>query len=735
MGDGDIKFLLTMDANGALKVMREFDESLDHTAKTSDKTEKAHKSMVGAFALGSIAADAARKTYNLITGELDASVKAAVNAAETHSKFGVVFSDVADKAGSAAADLADNWGLSKQASEAMLSSTGDLLTGLGLTRGSALDLSIQTQKLAIDLASFTNYSGGAQGASEALTKAMLGERESIKSLGIVITEEMVKEELAKRGKSELTGMALYQAKAEATLAIAMAQSKNAIGDYARTQDSTANSMKRVTALMDDMRVAAGNAILQTIGPAIVNMKKWMEENGETATRTLGSIIRGFKTAGEIVVDAGRLIVGAFEDILAALGPVDRAVRIAMDGWRKIMVLVTDELGATYDKLGESIQRSNEQSMTSIQRFRETAKAVGASGEQIRELSRKYKDVDDAGIKHEKMLRELIKLYPDAAKKLQEKAKAHDKEKKSVDDVTGATKKQEKASAAILNQLRWIKDESEDLGKVNTNILEPSVEGVVGETINMDRAILKTGQDAKKTFSYMASTVAEFWAQYGQSAMDAIYSVDALVMQSIRNKEIALDNAYKKDVERIEKSQMSEEEKATALEKIDQEYDAKRQALKSKQASQDKAMSIIQATISTYEGAAKAFAQGGIFGHIFGAIIIAAGLALVAKIKAQPIPLAKGAIFDKPTLLAGANGSTYEVAEPGSGGTEIVATPANIRKAIGLGKGGGTRPMAPVSITVPISIGREKVEEILIQVIEDASRTGRLRLSAKSIYTR
>ena len=106
-------------------------------------------------------------------------------------------------------------------------------------------MSLQVQhSLAADLASFTNYSGGAEGASNALTKALLGERESVKALGIVIREEDVQNRLAAAGKDKLTGAAMLQAKAEATLAIAMEQSKNAIGDYARTSDSASNTLKR-----------------------------------------------------------------------------------------------------------------------------------------------------------------------------------------------------------------------------------------------------------------------------------------------------------------------------------------------------------------------------------------------------------------------------------------------------------------------------------------------------------
>lgn len=196
-----------------------------------------------------------------IVGIMGSMVKKASDAEETYAKFGTVFKNVIGDAETAASDLADSYGLSTIASKDMLAATGDLLTGLGVSSGAALDLSEKTQQLAVDLASFTNFSGGAKGASEALTKAMLGERESIKSLGIVITEEMVKEKLLADGKKDLTGLAYKQAAAEATLEIAMGQSKNAIGDYERTSGSFANQTRLLKARLEDVAVTLGTKLL------------------------------------------------------------------------------------------------------------------------------------------------------------------------------------------------------------------------------------------------------------------------------------------------------------------------------------------------------------------------------------------------------------------------------------------------------------------------------------------
>ena len=196
-----------------------------------------------------------------IVGGLGLAVKSASDAEETFSKFATVFRDVGAEAEDAFQTLRKEYGLSAQASKQLLGDTGDLLTGFGFAQDEALRLSTEVQKLAVDLASFTNFSGGAEGASQALTKALLGERESVKSLGIAILEEDVQKQMAINTAKGLTFATERQAKAQATLDLAIRQSQNAIGDYARTSDSFANQFRLLQTRIDDLTVTIGTRLL------------------------------------------------------------------------------------------------------------------------------------------------------------------------------------------------------------------------------------------------------------------------------------------------------------------------------------------------------------------------------------------------------------------------------------------------------------------------------------------
>lgn len=194
-------------------------------------------------------------------------VKAGSDAEETSAKFNTVFSNIGNDAQAAADILINSFDLSENKSRELLAATGDLLTGFGFTQDSALDLSSQVQQLAVDLASFTNFSGGAEGASIALTKALLGERESVKSLGISILETDVNAKVLELTQQGITFETERQAKAYATLLIAQEQSKNAIGDYARTQDGLANQFRALQGDIEDLAVDFGELLI----PAAIDL--------------------------------------------------------------------------------------------------------------------------------------------------------------------------------------------------------------------------------------------------------------------------------------------------------------------------------------------------------------------------------------------------------------------------------------------------------------------------------
>ncbi len=257
-----------------------------------------------------------------------ASLQAASDAEETESKFNTVFRNIQADAQKSMKILRNEYGLSSRASQQLLADTGDLLTGFGFSQEAALTMSEEVNKLAVDLASFTNFSGGAEGASKALTSALLGEREAAKSLGIAITENEVKKQMATNAAKGLTFESERMAKAQATLDIALRQSANAIGDYARTQESFANQSRLMRARLEDIGVELGKVFLPLatkVVAALTKMVNWFS-NLDDSTKKVIVVVAGIVAAiGPLLTTIGFLTA----NILPAMKAGFAAVSLVM----------------------------------------------------------------------------------------------------------------------------------------------------------------------------------------------------------------------------------------------------------------------------------------------------------------------------------------------------------------------------------------------------------------------
>ena len=208
---------------------------------------------------------------------------------EETQKFGVVFSGMGKQAEQVVKELQESYGQSELSARRSLALTGDLLTGFGFDRKTALDMSEQVAKLGADIASFSNYAGGAEGAIAALTKGLLGETESMKMLGIAIRQDSDEFKNMVANIRTSTGASEAQAKAQAVLKLAYAQSGNAIGDFQRNMDSIANQSRVFGNSMLDLKSAVGGFLdeLFHIAPLVGSLSEKVRNLSETIKANAG----------------------------------------------------------------------------------------------------------------------------------------------------------------------------------------------------------------------------------------------------------------------------------------------------------------------------------------------------------------------------------------------------------------------------------------------------------------
>lgn len=249
-------------------------------------------------------------------------VNAASDMEENLNKVDVAFGKSADGVKAWADTATESFGLSKNQALEATSLFGDMATSMGLPQDAAANMSTSLAGLAGDLASFKNID--IEQAMTALNGVFTGETESLKTLGIVMTETNLKQFAEDAG---LVYNEMSQAeKVQLRYAYVMEATKNAQGDYARTADGTANSMRTLQATFDNLIALLGTSLLPAITPVIQFITDLLKKFSELEPGTQKMIV----------------IIGA---VLAALGPVVSVVGGIISVVSTLMPIITAVVSA------------------------------------------------------------------------------------------------------------------------------------------------------------------------------------------------------------------------------------------------------------------------------------------------------------------------------------------------------------------------------------------------------
>lgn len=186
-------------------------------------------------------------------------VMAASSMNESISKVNVVFGQSAEAVFKFGDSAAKGMGMSNQAAIEAAGTYGNLFQAFGIGQGKATEMSTTLVQLAADLGSFNNTS--TEEAINALRSGLAGETEPLKRFGVALNEVTLKNKAMAMGFGQIKGAMDPAIKAQVTYALVLEQTKLAQGDYARTADGTANTMKTLSAQFADAKVVIGDLVL------------------------------------------------------------------------------------------------------------------------------------------------------------------------------------------------------------------------------------------------------------------------------------------------------------------------------------------------------------------------------------------------------------------------------------------------------------------------------------------
>lgn len=270
----------------------------------------------GAFAVDSL----------LAFGEQLFNTASSMDALQKKAK--VVFGDTLPLITTEAEENAREMGLTNAQYIAAAAGIQDLLVPMGFQRKEAAGISAELVNLSGALSEWTGGQVSSTEVSKILSKALLGEREELKQLGISLSDADIKAALAAKGLDKLTGAALEQAKATTTLELILAKSTDAQAAYA----DGAGSLVR--------QQAEASAKIQEVAEKL-------------ATLLLPVFNRLISVAGG-VLDAVGSIVGAIESVV---DPAESATK-AFDAQSKKVDDLTQNIAPLLGRYDELAGRTN-----------------------------------------------------------------------------------------------------------------------------------------------------------------------------------------------------------------------------------------------------------------------------------------------------------------------------------------------------------------------------------------
>ena len=543
----DVRILVTVDSAGAVRSVKNFDESIKDLQHQAPRTETALGSMWQQVAGGVIVSQAAMRAARLFTNELRSTVTAAME------------QEKADRAMAAALEI----------------------TGRGVDRNME-----RMKRFAAEQQKVTTY-GDEQ---IQMVQTLLVQMTDLDQEGL---ERATKGTL---GLSSALGMDLNAA--ALLVQKAMAGQFATLSRYGIVLDENLTAEEKKAALLDKLSALYGRAIADT-------------ETYEGKVKQLNNAWGDFKETLGKAYTQSNLVNGALESLTITLTALtDEAEKIPekMSFWEKIAAA----LGPSY-----------------------TSVVLGAAA-----TTRKFSDetflAEDAWRQMSNMVLNGRRTAIDPLPVILESVSV--KMRKLTADTNNAKTAWDKMRAAALEQF------------ITPEIFELQPESIVSQLFPPEEMVtvppfLQGIVDGVIRAGNAAAAAASKTRTAWENAAQAIWMMDATFSQMETNRTIAIDNEYRARLNAINATMQDEEQRQQAIMALEAEYQIKRTEARRAGAKEQKAVSLMEAVIHTARAVTEALP------NIPLSIIVAAlGAAQIAAIAAQPIPLAEGATFERPTLI-------------------------------------------------------------------------------------
>ena len=207
-----------------------------------------------------------------------AAVNMASDMEESANKVEVCFGDAAQSVMTFSETTLNTYGIAKSTALEMASLFGDMATSMGYSKQDAAEMSKTLVGLAGDLASFKNIS--LEEAQTALAGVFTGETESLKKLGIVMSDVSLQAYALANGINKKTSEMDQAEKVALRYQFVLDSTQNAQGDFSRTSDGTANQLRILSESLKELAAIAGEELIPIVTPIIQQINGMLQSLGD-----------------------------------------------------------------------------------------------------------------------------------------------------------------------------------------------------------------------------------------------------------------------------------------------------------------------------------------------------------------------------------------------------------------------------------------------------------------------
>ena len=271
--DGQIVFEVTADGRHAIADIKEITRAIEKETKNWDKAaEQSTNSMGNSFSSmlkKFVAGFSAIKIGKMLLGVGKDALQAASDLKEVQNVVDVTFGDNANQIEKWAKAAGDQFGLTETQAKKFSSTMGAMLKSAGLAGDQIVGVSTDLAGLAADMASFYNLDF--ETAFQKIRSGISGETEPLKQLGINMSVANLNAYALQQGLNKTFEQMSQGEQTMLRYQYLMSATADAQGDFSRTSDEYANSMRKLETNITRIKTALG----QSFYGAITDATNWL----------------------------------------------------------------------------------------------------------------------------------------------------------------------------------------------------------------------------------------------------------------------------------------------------------------------------------------------------------------------------------------------------------------------------------------------------------------------------